>query len=180
MAAGCVLHPPPPPAHRDDGNTLCGTRPCALVYVCWPTGTGKSTVLEAIVWAIFRRTLRSDMRVAEVINNKAKGAKMPCVVRLDFENGYSVTRTRVPKGLTLEVEKDGQLLDAMNKGNPSARQVGRNRARELSCKPSNTCWPCQTTGPHLCPAVLAGSLKSRRRTQRQRLPLTIPTPGAFH
>lgn len=64
-----------------------------LVGIIAPNGSGKSTILEAIVWCLWGNTVR-DLKADEVINNKAKE---DCEVILELDDGphqYKITRYR--------------------------------------------------------------------------------------
>ncbi|KAG2389110.1 hypothetical protein C9374_014510 [Naegleria lovaniensis] len=55
-------------------------------------GSGKSTLLEAITWCMFDNFLRSDMSKVDYAVNDV--AKKDCLVRIDFDSGYSIERFR--------------------------------------------------------------------------------------
>ncbi len=59
-------------------------------------GVGKSTILEAIVWGLFGRTIRKSTEEA-LVNNKAKKS---CLVSLEFSNGATISRTKRPTFLS--------------------------------------------------------------------------------
>ncbi len=100
-------------------------------------GSGKSTILEAIIWCLFDETLRSDMKADYVINDTIK---KNCLVRIEFENGYAVERFRkyteesksvqnasgkdvpIKKGNGFRVFKDGIYLQNYEKGSLGASQ----------------------------------------------------------
>jgi DNA repair exonuclease SbcCD ATPase subunit len=83
-------------------------------------GAGKSTILEAIYWAQFNDTLRSDMKADWVVNDKVG---KNCRVKLDYRNGYSIERFRKHRdlgGTGVKVYKDGIYQEKFEKGVPAA------------------------------------------------------------
>jgi len=54
-------------------------------------GSGKSTIIEAIVWTLFGDTIRGVDKVDDVVNNKV-GNNCRCMLELD--NGYQIIRAR--------------------------------------------------------------------------------------
>ncbi|OBS17677.1 hypothetical protein FPOA_09412 [Fusarium poae] len=68
--------------------------PRGLTLLVGDNGTGKSTVLEAIVWCMFGRCIRSGLVANDVLNDSIG---KNCSVTLAFENGYSITRYRKHK-----------------------------------------------------------------------------------
>lgn len=91
-----------------------------LTFVVGENGSGKSTLVEAMVWCQFGRCLRSGLGVNDVVNDKAK---RDCSVRLEFDNGYAITRYRKHKeyGNRILVERDGKTLLDFEK--PDARST---------------------------------------------------------
>lgn len=53
-------------------------------------GAGKSTIMEALYWAVYGDSLRGLKLKDDIINTKGKR----CIVRVAFSNGYVVTRER--------------------------------------------------------------------------------------
>lgn len=85
-------------------------------------GAGKSTVFEAMTWALFGQTLRSDLLAADIVNHRTKG---DCRVTVHFKNGISVERIRSSKKSRppqLHVYQDGTLLDRFAKRDYTAGQ----------------------------------------------------------
>lgn len=81
-----------------------------LVGVIAPNGSGKSTIIESIVWCLWGQTVR-DLKADEVINNRTKE---DCEVTLEIEDGervWKITRYRnkpdVRKKNDVLVELDG-------------------------------------------------------------------------
>lgn len=77
-----------------------------LIFLVGANGSGKSTIIEAIVWCQFGKCIRSGLSASDVVNEKSG---RNCSVRLDFTNGYSITRYRKDKsfGNRVIVERDG-------------------------------------------------------------------------
>lgn len=72
-------------------------------------GAGKSTIIEAINFALFGKTIR-DINKAEIVNNKNKKG---CVVELHLSNNNDdivITRSIKPDDIRLEV--NGEVIDA--------------------------------------------------------------------
>ncbi|KAK0653693.1 P-loop containing nucleoside triphosphate hydrolase protein [Cercophora samala] len=65
-----------------------------LTFLVGDNGSGKSTVMEAIVWCQFGRCIRAGLGVNDVVNDSTG---KDCCVRLEFSNGYSITRYRKHK-----------------------------------------------------------------------------------
>lgn len=100
-------------------------------YLEGENGAGKSTILEMIFWCLFGETIRSDMKVDDVINDVwCKN----CKVIVGYKNGWAIERFRkAGKGCT---GYDGQELSGngvrcyfngayqpeMEKGEPKATQ----------------------------------------------------------
>lgn len=91
-----------------------------LTFVVGENGSGKSTLVEAMVWCQFGRCLRSGLGANDVVNDKEK---RNCSVRLEFDNGYAITRFRKHKeyGNRIIVERDGNVLPEFEK--PDARST---------------------------------------------------------
>lgn len=71
-------------------------------------GAGKSTTYNALLWALFGRTMHAD-RPGDRIVNRRIGKN--CLARVNFKNGDSVTRTRKTAGHDeLVVQRDGDTL----------------------------------------------------------------------
>jgi len=88
-------------------------------------GSGKSSLLESVYWAIYGKTKRG-LTADSVINRHDK--KAGCHVDVAFqlgENAYSIIRSRKDKelgtGLKLVVERDGKAVD-ISKGTASDTQ----------------------------------------------------------
>lgn len=54
-------------------------------------GSGKSTIIEAIVWTLFGDTIRGIDKVDDVVNFRAKS---DCLCQLDLDGGYQIIRAR--------------------------------------------------------------------------------------
>ncbi|WXC51115.1 hypothetical protein QX201_010819 [Fusarium graminearum] len=68
--------------------------PRGLTLLVGDNGSGKSTIVEAIVWCQFGRCIRSGMAVKDVPNDTIG---KNCSVTLEFANGYAITRYRQHK-----------------------------------------------------------------------------------
>ncbi|KAK7998362.1 hypothetical protein PG989_006402 [Apiospora arundinis] len=68
--------------------------PRSLTFITGANGSGKSTILEAIVWCQFGRCVRAGLGVNDVVNDKSGRG---CEVTLTFANGFSITRYRKHK-----------------------------------------------------------------------------------
>ncbi|KAL8300488.1 hypothetical protein RB593_010034 [Gaeumannomyces tritici] len=68
--------------------------PRGLVFLVGDNGSGKSTIVEAMVWCQFGRCIRSGLAANDVINDTAG---KDCSVSLAFSNGYTITRHRKDK-----------------------------------------------------------------------------------
>ncbi|KAM0420886.1 hypothetical protein ACHAPT_011275 [Fusarium lateritium] len=65
--------------------------PPGLTFLVGDNGSGKSTIVEAMVWCQFGKCIRSGLAVNDVINdNVGKN----CSVILEFANGYIIARYR--------------------------------------------------------------------------------------
>ncbi|KAK4196846.1 P-loop containing nucleoside triphosphate hydrolase protein [Triangularia verruculosa] len=65
--------------------------PRGLTFLVGGNGSGKSTVIEAMAWCQFGRCIRSGLAANDVVNdNVGKN----CSVKLEFSNGYAITRYR--------------------------------------------------------------------------------------
>ncbi|RPB23093.1 P-loop containing nucleoside triphosphate hydrolase protein [Terfezia boudieri ATCC MYA-4762] len=99
-------------------------------FLTGPNGSGKSTVLEAIVWCLFGEVLRSDMGVADLVNDVVG---KNCCVRIDFENGYSIERFRkftskgTGPGPGLKLYKNGQEVPDFERGETRKTQIALER-----------------------------------------------------
>lgn len=100
-----------------------------LTFLIGENGSGKSTLVEAIVWCQFGRCLRSGLSASDVVNDKAK---QDCSVRMEFENGYAITRFRKHKefGNRVIVERDGKVLPEFEKADARTTQSA---IEELLC-----------------------------------------------
>lgn len=105
-----------------------------LTFLVGENGSGKSTLVEAIVWCQFGRCLRSGLSANDVVNDKAK---QDCSVRMEFENGYAITRFRKHKefGNRILVERDGKVLPEFEKADARTTQSAID---ELLCVNYNT------------------------------------------
>ncbi|RGP58523.1 hypothetical protein FSPOR_11879 [Fusarium sporotrichioides] len=68
--------------------------PRGLTLLVGDNGSGKSTLIEAIVWCQFGRCIRSELAANDVLNDSIG---KNCSVRLEFANGYEITRYRKHK-----------------------------------------------------------------------------------
>ncbi|KAF8433997.1 P-loop containing nucleoside triphosphate hydrolase protein [Terfezia claveryi] len=99
-------------------------------FLTGPNGSGKSTILEAIVWCLFGEVLRSDMGVADLVNDVVG---KNCCVRIDFENGYSIERFRkftskgAGSGPGLRLYKNGQEVPDFERGETRKTQAALER-----------------------------------------------------
>lgn len=105
-----------------------------LTFLVGENGSGKSTLVEAIVWCQFGRCLRSGLSANDVVNDKAK---QDCSVRMEFENGYAITRFRKHKefGNRVIVERNGKVLPEFEKADARTTQSAID---ELLCVNYNT------------------------------------------
>jgi DNA repair exonuclease SbcCD ATPase subunit len=83
-------------------------------FVLGINGAGKSSLIEAIVWCLFGEPLRSELKVAQVINDYI-GKNDCCAVTVTFANGYMVTRERDKKRVNSHrlwlTEPDGTVIE---------------------------------------------------------------------
>lgn len=94
-----------------------------LTYLIGENGAGKSTLIEAIVWCQFGKCVRSGLAADDVVNDKAK---RDCSVRLEFENGYAITRYRKHKvhgKSRVVVEHDGEHQSEFDKADARGQQA---------------------------------------------------------
>ncbi|KAK8159763.1 P-loop containing nucleoside triphosphate hydrolase protein [Phyllosticta citrichinensis] len=105
-----------------------------LTFLVGENGSGKSTLVEAIVWCQFGRCLRSGLSANDVVNDKAR---RDCSVRMEFENGYAITRFRKHKdfGNRTIVEREGEVLPEFEKADARTTQSAID---ELLCVNYNT------------------------------------------
>ncbi|KLU92551.1 hypothetical protein MAPG_11496, partial [Magnaporthiopsis poae ATCC 64411] len=68
--------------------------PRGLVFLVGDNGSGKSTIVEAMVWCQFGRCIRSGLGAGDVVNDTAG---KDCSVSLTFSNGYTISRYRKDK-----------------------------------------------------------------------------------
>lgn len=98
-------------------------------YIEGDNGSGKSTIIEAIVWCQHGKNIREDMAVDDVVNDK-RGKN--CRVIIHYRNGYSIERFRKFKGHGVDghsISGNGVRVylnhvyqAALEKGEPSATQ----------------------------------------------------------
>ncbi|CAK7240530.1 MAG: hypothetical protein STHCBS139747_001972 [Sporothrix thermara] len=65
-----------------------------LTFLVGDNGSGKSTIIEAMVWCQFGRCIRGGLAVNDVVNDKSG---KNCSVKLEFANGYTIERFRKHK-----------------------------------------------------------------------------------
>ncbi|KAK4663303.1 hypothetical protein QC763_0097180 [Podospora pseudopauciseta] len=65
-----------------------------LTFLIGDNGSGKSTIMEAMVWCQFGRCIRGGLGVNDVVNDNVG---KDCCVKLEFNNGYAITRYRKHK-----------------------------------------------------------------------------------
>lgn len=68
--------------------------PRGLTFLVGKNGSGKSTVVEAMVWCQFGQCVRSGLTVNDVVNDQVG---KDCSVVLEFANGYTIARYRKHK-----------------------------------------------------------------------------------
>lgn len=68
--------------------------PRGLTFLIGENGSGKSTLIEAMTWCQFGQCVRGGLTVNDVVNDVIS---KNCFVKLDFANGYSITRYRKHK-----------------------------------------------------------------------------------
>ncbi|KAK4159711.1 P-loop-containing protein [Cladorrhinum sp. PSN259] len=68
--------------------------PRGLTLLVGSNGSGKSTLVEAMVWVSFGRCIRDGVAVNDVVNDVVR---KNCSVKLEFANGYAITRYRKHK-----------------------------------------------------------------------------------
>ncbi|PSR75506.1 hypothetical protein BD289DRAFT_463995 [Coniella lustricola] len=107
------------PLHLDFGVHI----PHGLTFLVGENGSGKSTLIEAIVWCQFGKCLRSGLAANDVVNDKTK---RNCSVRLEFDNGYAITRFRKHKefGNRVLVELHGRVLPEFEAADAKTTQAG--------------------------------------------------------
>ncbi|KAK7539707.1 uncharacterized protein J3D65DRAFT_619525 [Phyllosticta citribraziliensis] len=129
-----------------------------LTFLVGENGSGKSTLVEAIVWCQFGRCLRSGLGANDVVNDKAK---RDCSVRMEFENGYAITRFRKHKefGNRTIVEREGEVLPEFEKADARTTQSAID---ELLCVNYNTFIRTVVLGNESATSFL-GSTPAQRR-----------------
>ncbi|KAF4974310.1 hypothetical protein FZEAL_8769, partial [Fusarium zealandicum] len=65
--------------------------PRGLTFLVGDNGSGKSTLVEAMAWCQFGRCIRGGLAANDVVNDNAG---KNCSVKLEFANGYAITRYR--------------------------------------------------------------------------------------
>ncbi|KAF4332956.1 hypothetical protein FBEOM_13229 [Fusarium beomiforme] len=65
-----------------------------LTFLVGENGSGKSMLIEAIVWCLFGKCIRNGMAVNDVVNDIVG---KNCCVTLKFANGYAISRHRKHK-----------------------------------------------------------------------------------
>lgn len=93
-----------------------------LTFLVGENGSGKSTLVEAIVWCQFGRCIRKGLGANDVVNDHNK---TNCSVRLEFENGFTITRFRKHKeyGNRVVVEHDGHTQPQFEKADARSTQT---------------------------------------------------------
>ncbi|KAL8393990.1 hypothetical protein RB595_002103 [Gaeumannomyces hyphopodioides] len=74
--------------------------PRGLIFLVGENGSGKSTIVEAMVWCQFGRCIRSGLGANDVINDTVG---RDCSVSLTFSNGYTISRYRKDKSFKNDV-----------------------------------------------------------------------------
>ncbi|EJT72132.1 hypothetical protein GGTG_09000 [Gaeumannomyces tritici R3-111a-1] len=74
--------------------------PRGLIFLVGANGSGKSTIVEAMVWCQFGKCIRSSLGANDVVNDTAG---KDCSVSLSFSNGYTITRYRKDKSFKNDV-----------------------------------------------------------------------------
>lgn len=65
-----------------------------LTFLVGDNGSGKSTLVEAMIWCQFGRCIRAGLAANDVVNDDVD---KNCSVKLEFANGYAITRYRKHK-----------------------------------------------------------------------------------
>ncbi|RBR08932.1 uncharacterized protein FIESC28_10112 [Fusarium coffeatum] len=68
--------------------------PRGLTLLVGDNGSGKSTLIEAVVWCQFGQCIRNGLAANDVLNDTVG---KDCSVKLEFANGYAITRYRKHK-----------------------------------------------------------------------------------
>lgn len=107
------------PLHLEFGVQI----PRGLTFLVGENGSGKSTLIEAMVWCQFGKCLRNGLGANDIVNDKAK---RNCSVRLEFDNGYAITRYRKHKefGNRVLVELNGTVLPDFEAADSKTTQAG--------------------------------------------------------
>lgn len=72
-------------------------------------GVGKSTIIEAICWGLFGRTVRKNTVEEQIVNVKAK---KDCSVTINVNNNISIVRSRRPSFLELKIGNDNKTKES--------------------------------------------------------------------
>ena len=89
------------------------------ILICGPNGSGKTSIVEAIIWCLFGRL--SDVRNAgdKIVN---WSARKNCSVKIITTDGYEIVRTRLCNGKSdLLILKDGIVVEGNDATNTSAQ-----------------------------------------------------------
>ncbi|KAI1480303.1 P-loop containing nucleoside triphosphate hydrolase protein [Daldinia eschscholtzii] len=94
-------------------------------FIVGKNGSGKSTIIEAIVWSQFGQCIRDGLGVNDVVNDVVG---KDCHVRLTFDNGYSISRFRKHSkhNNRVIVEKDGVIQPQFEGPNSRSSQASIN------------------------------------------------------
>lgn len=96
-----------------------------ITFVVGNNGSGKSTILEAMVWCQFGKLIRDGMYVKDVVNDIAG---KDCSVKLEFSNGNTISRFRNHKVYKNRViiKLNGKTQPGFEYANPSTTQKAIN------------------------------------------------------
>lgn len=132
--------------------------PRGLTFLVGENGSGKSTLIEAMVWCQFGRCLRSGLGANDVVNDVAK---RDCSVRMEFDNGYAITRCRKHKelGNRIIVERYGKVLPEFEKADIRSTQAAID---ELLCMSYNTFVRTVVLGHESATSFLSSTPAQRR------------------
>jgi len=91
------------------------------ILICGKNGSGKTSIIESIVWCLFGKLSDGQNPGDNIINfNK----KQNCMVKITTSNGYEICRTRKYEGYSdLLINKDGNPIESGDSTNANAQET---------------------------------------------------------